>query len=196
MVAWLVGGNRQPGGEHQPFPQPSSLSAALLERQLVLLGSLLATVSEANQLQILDVLTAAATGPAPTKRGVKESPLRRKAVLTAVCCTALAGLDSLARRYRGACLARSPRQQPSRLVNVATISVAALRSCARGGGEPRRRRREGARPCRGRPRRGHSDRGRRAPEERRGNVCTRGLHWQRRKRYTAAPKPVHIDGFF
>lgn len=72
----------------------------LLERQLVLLGRLLATVGEPNQLQILDVLTAAAAGQ-PAKKGVRESPQRRQAVLTSACCAALSGLDSLAQRYRG-----------------------------------------------------------------------------------------------
>ena len=37
------------------FPQPRSLSAALLEMQLLVLGPLTAAVSEANQLQILGV---------------------------------------------------------------------------------------------------------------------------------------------
>ena len=36
----------------QPLPQPRSLAAALLEMQLTLLGSLLAVVSQANQLQV------------------------------------------------------------------------------------------------------------------------------------------------
>jgi len=86
--------------DYQPFPQPKSLSATLLERQLVLLGSLLATVSEANQVQILDVMLAAATMAPPKIRG-KDSPLRREAVLTSICCTALAGLDTLACKYQG-----------------------------------------------------------------------------------------------
>ena len=83
-----------------PFPQPSSLSAALLERQLELLGSLLAVVEEPNQVQILDVMLAASNGP-PSKPGLKESPLWRRAILITICSTALAGLDSLARRFRG-----------------------------------------------------------------------------------------------
>jgi hypothetical protein len=37
---------------YQPLPQPRSLTAALLEAQLTLLGSLLAVVSKANQLQV------------------------------------------------------------------------------------------------------------------------------------------------
>lgn len=84
----------------QPFPQSSSLSAALLERQLELLGSLLAVVEEANQVQILDVMLAASKGP-PTRPGLKELPLWRHAILTTICSAALAGLDSLARRFRG-----------------------------------------------------------------------------------------------
>lgn len=35
------------------FPQPRSLSGALLETQLLLLGPIMAAISEANQLQIL-----------------------------------------------------------------------------------------------------------------------------------------------
>jgi hypothetical protein len=42
------------------FPQPRSLSAALLEMQLLVLGPLTAAVSEANQLQILGVGLSAA----------------------------------------------------------------------------------------------------------------------------------------
>ncbi len=86
--------------EHEPFPQPKSLSAALLEVQLVMLGSLLAVVSEANQLQIMDVVLAAAAGPAPKARG-RDNPLRKQAVLTAVCCAALAGLEAFARKAKG-----------------------------------------------------------------------------------------------
>lgn len=103
----------------EPFTQPRALSAALLERQLVLLGVLLASVSETNQLLILDVLTAASTAP-PPKRGLRETPGRRRAVLTALCCAALAGLDSLARRYRG---------QPSMLLPYSG-------SCPRNGTHP------------------------------------------------------------
>lgn len=44
-----------PGRSTEAFPQPRSLSAALLETQLLLLGPLTATVSETNQLQILGV---------------------------------------------------------------------------------------------------------------------------------------------
>lgn len=44
-----------PGRSMAAFPQPRSLSAALLETQLLVLGPLTAAVSEANQLQILGV---------------------------------------------------------------------------------------------------------------------------------------------
>lgn len=95
-----AGGTRHLQPEHEPFPQPKSLSAALLEVQLVMLGSLLAVVSEANQLQILDVVLAAANGPAPKARG-RDNPLRKQAVLTAVCCAALAGLEAFAKKAKG-----------------------------------------------------------------------------------------------
>ena len=42
--------------DYEPFPQPRSLGAALLERQLVLLGSLLAVVNEANQVHSFSAL--------------------------------------------------------------------------------------------------------------------------------------------
>ena len=96
-----AGGILQLQGDQQPFPQPRPLGDVLLERQLVLLGSLLAVVSEANQVQILDVMTSAAKGAALGKAKGKEHPNTRQAVITCVCCAALAGLDSLARRYRG-----------------------------------------------------------------------------------------------
>lgn len=90
----------QQKAEHEPFPQPKSLSAALLEVQLVVLGSLLAVVSQTNQLQILDVMLAAATRPQAKAKG-RENPLRRQAVLTSVCCAALAGLEALAQSPTG-----------------------------------------------------------------------------------------------
>ena len=46
----------------QPLPQPRSLAAALLEMQLTLLGSLLAVVSQANQLQVCPSLLKAFRG--------------------------------------------------------------------------------------------------------------------------------------
>ena len=94
------GVSRHLQGEQQPFPQPKSLSAALLEVHLVTLGSLLAVVSQANQLQVFDVILAAVASPGPKAKG-RENPLRKQAVLTAVCCTALAGLDAVAKKSRG-----------------------------------------------------------------------------------------------
>lgn len=38
------------------FPQPRSVSGALLETQLMLMGPLMAAVSQANQLQVLQVM--------------------------------------------------------------------------------------------------------------------------------------------
>ena len=46
------------------------------------------------------MMTAAAAG-APAKKRDKELPARRPAIVASVCCAALAGLDSLARKYRG-----------------------------------------------------------------------------------------------
>ena len=57
MELWIKG-NVPFAGAHakqrsfQPLPQPRSLAAALLEMQLTLLGSLMAIVSQANQLQV------------------------------------------------------------------------------------------------------------------------------------------------
>ena len=53
---WCAGAQ---GRSTAAFPQPRSLSAALLEMQLLVLGPLTAAVSETNQLQILGV------GPPP-----------------------------------------------------------------------------------------------------------------------------------
>ncbi|CAL8466413.1 g5949 [Coccomyxa elongata] len=87
---------------HQPLPQPRSLSAALLEAQLTLLGSLLAVVSQPNQLQILDVLNAASNeGMGGKGRRERPDPVRRHTAVTCVCAAALAGLDTLARKFRG-----------------------------------------------------------------------------------------------
>ena len=44
--------------EDPPYPQPVSLSTALLAAQLLVLGSMLASMSEANQLSILNVRVA------------------------------------------------------------------------------------------------------------------------------------------
>eukprot|EP00884_Botryococcus_braunii_P001693 jgi/Botrbrau1/11524/Bobra.0393s0003.2 len=85
---------------YQPFPQPKSLGAALLEAQLVLLGNLLAVVSEANQLQILDIMIEAAAEPQQKKRDRLDAS-RHHAVVTSICCCALAGLDVLAKKCRG-----------------------------------------------------------------------------------------------
>ena len=46
------------------YPQPQSLSAALLEAQLLLLGSLLGSMTESNQLAILTVCPLLAIMPA------------------------------------------------------------------------------------------------------------------------------------
>lgn len=46
------------------YPQPQSLSAALLEAQLLLLGSLLGSMTESNQLAILTVRPLLAIMPA------------------------------------------------------------------------------------------------------------------------------------
>ena len=56
-------------------------------------------VNEANQLQILEVLISAADGSQWRKR--EKDGTRRHAIVTSVCCAALAGLDVLAHKYRG-----------------------------------------------------------------------------------------------
>ncbi len=48
------------------FPQPRSLSGYLLETQLLLLGPIMAAISEANQLQILMVRTSSWTAARTT----------------------------------------------------------------------------------------------------------------------------------
>ncbi|KAK9798183.1 hypothetical protein WJX73_010462 [Symbiochloris irregularis] len=83
----------------QQFPQPRSLSQALLEAQVTLLGSLLAVVSQTNQQQILDLLAAAAAAPG-SKASNRDAQGVRRGVVTAVCCAALAGLVVLARPQR------------------------------------------------------------------------------------------------
>lgn len=56
-------------------------------------------MNEANQLQILEVLISAADGGQGRKR--EKDGTRRHAIVTSVCCAALAGLDVLAHKYRG-----------------------------------------------------------------------------------------------
>ena len=120
LCACTTGRGSQLQGDQEIFQQAKSLPAALLGRQLVLLGRLLATVGEPNQLQILDVLTAAAAGQA-VKKGMKESPPRRQAVITSACCAALSGLDSLAQRYRGKSLLKPPYTSHASCLSYAAI---------------------------------------------------------------------------
>ena len=63
-------------------------------------------VNEANQLQILEVLISAADGGQGRKR--EKDGTRRHAIVTSVCCAALAGLDVLAHKYRGELLSCRP----------------------------------------------------------------------------------------
>ena len=111
---------------YQPLPQPRSLTAALLEAQLTLLGSLLAVVSQANQLQILDVLnTAANEGAGPKSRRERPDPARRHTLVTCVCAAALAGLDALARKYRGELGSRDEVAQKASTLADTVLNVAA-----------------------------------------------------------------------
>ena len=52
----MIAGAQAKQRSFQPLPQPRSLASALLEMQLTLLGSLLAVVSQANQLQVIGPL--------------------------------------------------------------------------------------------------------------------------------------------
>lgn len=88
------------GAASPPFPQPRALGTALQEAQVTLLGSLLAVVSQQNQLQILDLLATAAAAPTSKSRD-RDAPGVRRGIVTAVCCAALAGLVVLARPQRG-----------------------------------------------------------------------------------------------
>ena len=54
-------------------------------------------------VQILDVLnTAASEGAGGKGRRERPDPVRRHTAVTCVCAAALAGLDTLARKFRGA----------------------------------------------------------------------------------------------
>ena len=53
-------------------------------------------------MQILEVLNVAATeGSGPKSRRERSDPNRRHTLVTCACAAALAGLDTLARKYRG-----------------------------------------------------------------------------------------------
>jgi len=51
-----------------PYPQPVSLSTALLSAQLLVLGSMLASMSESNQLSILNVRSSCELQSEPKQR--------------------------------------------------------------------------------------------------------------------------------
>lgn len=61
------------------------------------------TLISPNLAQILDVLiTAASEGAGGKGRRERPDPVRRHTAVTCVCAAALAGLDTLARKFRGA----------------------------------------------------------------------------------------------
>ena len=79
--AWQLGPSPQPHSHHHarvphdmpPFLQPVSVTTALLEVQMRLLGRMLTLVSETNQIIFLEIMIASISWPA-TPRGRKLEP--------------------------------------------------------------------------------------------------------------------------
>lgn len=67
----------------------------------MLLGALLADVSEANQMQILDLMRQAAEGTDTSGKRREKDAAKRQVTLMGICASAIAGLRALAQRLRG-----------------------------------------------------------------------------------------------
>ena len=83
-----------------PFPQAWSLSGALQEAQLQLLGKVMGVCAPAEQVRMLDGLRASATGKAGKQRERSDNQ-QQQAVVARACIAALSGLQTLVDRYKG-----------------------------------------------------------------------------------------------
>ena len=84
-----------------PFPQAWSLSGALQEAQLQLLGKVMGVCAPAEQVRMLDGLRAKVTGRPGGKQRDRNDAQQQQAVATTACIAALSGLQTLVDRYKG-----------------------------------------------------------------------------------------------
>lgn len=85
-----------------PFPQAWSLSGALQEAQLQLLGKVMGVCAPAEQVRMLDGLRASASGKSGKQRERGEVLQQQQhAVAARACIAALSGLPTLVDRYKG-----------------------------------------------------------------------------------------------
>ena len=99
LVAPAGGGDVQSSAT--AFPQASSLSGALQEAQLCLLGKVLGVCAPAEQVRMLDGLRTSVVGkPGKRERGDPQQ-LQQQGVATRASIAALSGLQALVDRYKG-----------------------------------------------------------------------------------------------
>ena len=98
MVVCAGGGHVESSA--MPFPQAWSLSGALQEAQLQLLGKVMGVCAPAEQVRMLDGLRASATGK-PGKQRERGDNQQQQAVAARACIAALSGLQTLVDRYKG-----------------------------------------------------------------------------------------------
>jgi len=85
-----------------PFPQAWSLSGALQEAQLQLLGRVMGVCAPAEQVRMLDGLRTSASGKASKQRERGDVLQQQQhAVAARACIAALSGLQALVDRYKG-----------------------------------------------------------------------------------------------
>ena len=82
-----------------PFPQALSLSGALQEAQLQLLGKVMGVCAAAEQVRMLDGLRASTSGRASKPKEPLQQP--QHALAARACIAALSGLHTLVDRYKG-----------------------------------------------------------------------------------------------
>lgn len=101
LIAIAGGGDIQSNA--MPFPQPWSLSGALQESQLCLLGKVLGVCAPAEQVRMLDGLRTSVIGKAGKQRERGDpQQLQQHGVAIRASIAALSGLQSLVDRYKGA----------------------------------------------------------------------------------------------
>ncbi len=85
-----------------PFPQAWSLSGALQEAQLQLLGKVMGVCAPAEQVRMLDGLRTSASGKVSKQRERGDVLQQQQhAVAARACIAALSGLQALVDRYKG-----------------------------------------------------------------------------------------------
>lgn len=85
-----------------PFPQAWSLSGALQQAQLQLLGKVMGVCAPAEQVRMLDGLRTSASGKVSKQRERGDVLLlQQHAVAARACIAALSGLQALVDRYKG-----------------------------------------------------------------------------------------------